>query len=439
MTITRTLRRSALAAVAVTAAVVMTACSSAGGGVSAGTGTGTINVWAHQGQDSENAALQAAVDGFNKSQGKVTAKLRLISGDTYTTTITSTPKNQLPDVLEIDGPTLASFVYNDKLAPLSDYVAKGTISNATPGSVAEGTSGGKLYGLAMYDSAMGLYGNKKLLDAAGVTHPTSFDSAWTPDQFAAALKALSAADPSGKALDLNESGLSGEWGTYGFAPLVQSAGGNLIKNGKSVGMLDSSASVKALADFATWKPYTDPNADGNAFVDGRVGVAWGGHWNYPVFSKALGSDLVVMPLPNMGQGAKAGAGSWTWGVGSGTKNGKAAGLFVDYLLNDKNVTAMTQANGAPPATKSAFTADTLYQTGGALALWGEQLAHACAADAITKDCLAVYRPVTAGYPTITSKFAGSLSAVWGGADPKKSLTSAANAIDQNFADNNGFK
>ncbi|WP_138944957.1 extracellular solute-binding protein [Plantibacter sp. M259] len=440
MITTRTLRRGALLAAATIAVVgSLTACSAGGAGSAAGDGTGDIEVWAHQGQDSENAAIQAAVDDFNASQDKVTVKLRLISGDTYTTTVTSTPKDQLPDVLEIDGPTLASFVYNDKITPISDYVAKATIDNATPGSIAEGTSGDELYGLAMYDSAMGLYGNKKLLDAAGVVYPTSFDAAWTPEQFTTALEALSAANPSGKALDLNESSLSGEWGAYGFAPLVQSAGGNLIADGKAAGALDSAASIDALTAVASWKPFTDPNSDGNAFVDGRVAIAWGGHWNYPTFSEALGQDLVAMPLPNMGEGAKAGAGSWTWGIGSGTQNGKAAGAFLDALLNDTNVTAMTDANGAPAATTSAFEADALYQTGGPLALWGEQLANACAADAITADCIAVYRPVTAGYPAITAKFGGALAAIWKGADPKESLTEAATAIDQNFADNDGFK
>lgn len=443
MRITRTARRGALAAVAVaTAIATMTGCSAPGGGgteAGAGDGTGEIEVWAHQGQDSENAALQAAVDGFNESQSDVTANLRLISGDTYTTTVTSTPKDQLPDILEIDGPTLASFVYNGKITPISDYVDQATIDNATPGSVAEGTSDDELYALAMYDSAMGLYGNKSLLEASGVSVPTSFDEAWTGEQFSAALKTLAEANPSGTSIELNEASLSGEWGTYGFAPLIQSAGGNLIEDGKAAGALDSDASVKALTEFASWKDYSDPNADGNAFVDGRVAVAWGGHWNYPAFSEALGENLVALPLPNLGEGSKAGAGSWTWGVGSGTENGDAAGAFLDYLLNDENVTAMTTANGAPPATVSALAADALYQDGGGLALWGQQLTNACAADAVTADCIAVYRPVTAGYPTISSKFAGALAAVWGGADPQESLSDAAAAIDQNFADNDDYK
>ena len=440
MRITRTMRRGMVAAVAITAtALLVTGCSAGGGGADAGDGSGEIDVWALQGQDSENAALQAAIDGFNDSQSDVTAKLRLIASDTYTTTITSTPKDQLPDVMQIDGPTLASYVYNGKVAPIEDFVSQKTIDNATSGSIAEGTANGELYALAQFDSAMGLYGNKAMLDAAGVAYPTSIDTAWTADEFEAALNTLSASSPSGKALDLNEAGLAGEWGTYAFAPFVWSAGGNLLEDNKASEALDSDESIDALTQVANWKPFVDSNADSKAFPDGRVALGIGGHWNYPAYSEALGDDLLVMPLPDFGTGAKAGAGSLTWGIGSGTQDGQAAGAFMDYLLNDENVTAMTQANGAPPATTSAFDADPLYKEGGPLALFGDQLANACASDDITDTCVAVYRPVTAGYPTVTSQFSSALSAIWGGADPAKTLGDAATSIDQNFADNDGYQ
>lgn len=440
MNITRATRRGGLAAVSIFAATaLLTACSSGGAAPTAGDGTGEINVWSHQSADGEVAAVQAAVDGFNASQSDVKVKLRLIPEDSYTTTINNTPQDQLPDVLDMDGPTVASLAYNGKLGTLADFVSQETIDNATDGSIAQGTYDGDLYALAQFDSAMGFFGNKALLDAAGVEYPASAAEAWTADEFAAAVETLAAASPSGKSLDITESALAGEWGTYGFAPLVWSAGGNLIEDGKAEGVLDSTESVQALTDFATWKPFVDANADGKAFPEARVAIGMGGHWLYPSYSEAIGSDLLVLPLPDMGNGAKAGAGSWTWGIGATTKNGKAAGEFLDYLLNDTNVNAMTAANGAPPATQSAFADAALYQEGGALALWGDQLANACASDAVTDSCVAVYRPVTPGYPTITSKFSGALAAIWGGAAPQSELSDAAKAIDSNFADNSGYK
>ncbi|MFF4506207.1 ABC transporter substrate-binding protein [Streptomyces sp. NPDC001401] len=421
----------------------LAACGGGSGGdtsAAAGSGKGTIKVWAHQGQKSEDAALQSAVKSFNSSQDKIKVELKLIPGNDYTKTITATDASQLPDVMEFDGPTMANFVYNKKLAAIDDYVSSKTLANATAASKAQGEINGKHYGLGMYDSGLGIYGNKKLLDAAGVKYPTGLSDDWTAEQFTAALKALGAKDSDGKTLDLQENnGLATEWGTYGFSPVVWSAGGALLKDGKAEGALDSPAVVKAMKTVQSWKTYVDANTDGNAFAKGRVALSWVGHWMYPAYSKALGKDLVVLPLPDFGNGPKTGQGSWAWGIGAGSKNGKAAGAFLDYLLDDTNVTAMTTANGAPPATRSALAASPLYKQGGPLQLYADQLAKPCGDSDITKSCVAVTRPVTAGYPTVTAKFSEALNSVYGGADPKSALAKAARAIDQDFSDNAGYQ
>ncbi|MEW1956549.1 extracellular solute-binding protein [Kineococcus sp. NPDC059986] len=433
----RTLGQGAI--VAALAAGGLSACGGGSGGeASSGSGKGSITVWAHQGQDSENAALEAAVKAFNASQKDVTVKLTLQPGDTYTTTVQNTSVDSLPDVLEMDGPTVASYVYDQRISALEGHVSADTLSNQTASAKGEGTVDGKVYAAAMYDSALGLYGNKKLLDAAGVKYPTALDEAWTAQEFDAALKTLAAAN-GGKALDIQEqNGLSGEWGTYAFAPLVWSAGGRLIEDDKATGVLDGPEAVGAVTAWASWKQFVDSNADAKAFTGGRVALGWGGHWNYPDYSKALGQDLVAMPLPNMGKGTKTGAGSWTWGISAGSGNAAAAGKFLDFLLNDENVKAMTDANGAPAATTSAGKAQTLYQSGGALALFGEQLAQSCGDDP-KEGCVATARPVTAGYPVVTSSFGKALAAIYGGSDVQTELTTAAKTIDQAYADNNNYQ
>jgi multiple sugar transport system substrate-binding protein len=442
---TRRFRRTASTGLAL--ALPLAALAACGGGsgsgnasAEAGSGKGTISVWAHQGQKSEAAALQDAVKSFNSSQSEIKVELKLIPESDYTKTITATDASKLPDVMEFDGPTMANFVYNKKLAPIDSYVSAKTLANATDASKAQGEIGGKHYGLGMFDSGLGIYGNKKLLDAAGVKYPTSLSDDWTAAQFTAALKALKAKDSDGKTLDLQESGgYANEWGTYGFAPIVWSAGGSLIKDGKAEGALDSPAVVSAMKTFQSWKTSVDPNTDGNAFAKGRVALSWVGHWMYPTYSKALGDDLVVLPLPDFGNGPKTGQGSWSWGIGADSKNAKAAGAFMDYLLGDTNVTAMTTANGAVPATKTALAASPLYKQGGPLQLFADQLAKPCGDSDITKSCVAVTRPVTAGYPVVTSKFSEALNSIYGGADPKSALAKAARAIDQDFSDNAGYK
>ncbi|WP_329281911.1 ABC transporter substrate-binding protein [Streptomyces sp. NBC_01451] len=440
----RRFRRTVCTSLALALPLVGLAACGGGGGSDAsaeeGSGKGTISVWAHQGQASEATALQNAVKSFNSSQSDIKAELKLIPENDYTKTITATGSSELPDVMEFDGPTMASFVYNSKLAPLDDYVSAKTLDNATDAVKAQGEIDGKHYGLGMFDSGLGVWGNKKLLDAAGVKYPTGLSDDWTAAEFTAALRALKAKDTDGKVLDVSEQyGLASEWGTYGFSPIVWSAGGALLKDGKAEGALDSPAVVSAMKTFQSWKAYVDANTDGNAFAKGRVALSWVGNWTYPAYSEALGDDLVVLPLPDFGNGPKTGQGSWAWGIGAGTKNAKASGAFLDYLLNDTNVGAMTKANGSVPGTKSTLAKSELYKEGGPLQLFADQLAKPCGDRDISESCVAVTRPVTAGYPTVTAKFSQALNSIYSGTDPKSALEKAARAIDQDYSDNAGYK
>jgi len=439
-------RKLAAGAVLVAAALLTAACGGGGdsGGASggqsaqAGSGTGEIKVWGHQGEAGEVTALQQAVDSFNSSQTDVKVTLQLIPSNDYTKTVQATSADQLPDVLEYDGPLMSSFVYDGKLAPVDGLVSAATVSNQTASVKSQNTYPGdsKLYGVSMFDSGLGVYGNKKLLDAAGVKYPTGLDDAWTADEFQDALVKLAAVDPDGKVLDVKEN-YGGEWPTYGYLPIVNSTG-NVVKDGKAEGNLNSPAAVKAVEQFAGWRQYVDPNTDDKAFTDGRVALSWVGHWLYNPYAEALGSDLVVMPLPDFGAGTKTGQGSWAWGVGASSKNGAAAGKFLDYLMNDTNVAAMTEANAAPPGTTSVTAASALYKPGGPLELFSEQLAKTCGTNPPTPSCVATSRPITPAYPVISQQFSQAFLNAYKGADAQAELDKAAKAIDQDYEDNNGY-
>ena len=337
--------------------LVVAACGGGGGGgggeggqaAEADSGTGEIKIWGHQGEEAEVAALQKAISAFNSSKGEVKATLQLIPSADYTKTVTATSPEQLPDVLEYDGPLMASFAYAKKLSPIEGLVSPATIDNQTDSVKARDTYAGdnKLYqGAAMYDSGLGIYGNKKLLDAARVTYPKDLSDVWTADQFQAALEQLAAKDKDKKVLDLKEN-YGGEWPTYGFLPVVNSTGNVVVKDNTAEGNLNNPSVVKAVEQFAGWRQYVDPNSDDKAFTQGRVAPSWVGHWLYNGYEKALGDDLVVLPLPDFGAGTKSGHGSWAWGIEASSKNGKAAGKFLDFLMNDDNVKAMTDGNAAP--------------------------------------------------------------------------------------------
>ena len=201
-------------------------------------------------------------------------------------------------------------------------------------------------------------------------------------------------------------------------------------------MLDSPQAVTALKTFAGWKRYVDPNTKDDAFAKRKVALSWVGHRVYPDYSKALGQDLVLLPLPNFGNGVKSGHGSWAWGISAGSKNTKAAGAFLDYLLADGPVTAMTKANGAVPGTLSALAKSNLYKPGGPLALY----ATSSPSRAGRRRHLLRRR-----HPAGHSRIPGAVPPVRPGPErrvqgrrPKTELTKAAKAIDTDFADNDGY-
>jgi multiple sugar transport system substrate-binding protein len=439
-------RLTALKLAAAAAAITLAASACSGGGSSqttaqAGSGTGTITVWAHDGQPQENASIQAAVAEFNNAHTGVTAKLTLLPQGTYTQTVESTPRSKLPDVLEYDGPTMSAYVYAGKLSPLTGLVSSATIANQTSSIIAQDTypGDGKLYGVAIANSGFGIYANKQLLQKAGVTWPTSWAGAWTADEFRADLAKIAAVTPGGKALDIQENEFQGapELPSYGFLPIVSSAGYQAVSSDSAQGNLDNPKVAKAIEQFASWSKYVDPNTDGNAFVDGRVALSWVGHWMYPTY-KALGSNLLILPLPNFGDGAKSAQGSWAWGISSNSKNGKAAGAFLNYLMSDKIVGPYTSSDGAPPATKSALAASPLYKQGGPLYMFTESLDASCGTGALSAGCVAVPRPVTPAYPIISQQFGSVIENALKGGNVQSLLDNAAAAIDKAYSDNDNY-
>jgi multiple sugar transport system substrate-binding protein len=175
-------------------------------------------------------------------------------------------------------------------------------------------------------------------------------------------------------------------------------------------------------------------------VDKRVALSWVGHWVYNVHADALGDDLVLIPLPDFGQGTKSGQGSFGWGIGASSDNAAAAGVFLDFLMADGPVKEMTDANGAPPGTTTVTAKSELYKPGGPLQLYADQLVATCGAGDVelTSSCVTVPRTVTPAWPVINEQLSKAWWDAYNGSDPKAALDAAAAAIDQDFADNAGY-
>ncbi len=418
--------------------LVFTVLLSACGGAEEATPSGPveIDVWFHSGKGEERDVLNAQVTDFNGMQDDVIVNAILLPEGSYNDQVNAAAlAGDLPCLLDFDGPFLYNYAWSGYLAPLDDYVSADMKADFLPSIISQGTYGGKLYSLGTFDSGLAIWGNKAMLKEAGVRIPTSIDDAWTMDEFMAAMEALSALEGVEYVIDFKLNYGAGEWQSYGFSPIVQSFGGDLIDRTdyqSADGVLNGPKAVAAMEFFQGLfdAGYANPAPAGDDDFYGRkvVPLAYVGHWMWGPHSEGLGDDLVLMPMPNFGGKAVTGMGSWNWGLTSSCGNPDAAWKFLEYLVEPDQILRMTNANGAVPARKSAVAKSDLFGEGGPLNIFVQQL----------EGGVALERPVTPAYPVISSSFDVAVLNIITGADVQAELDAAVAAIDQDIEDNQGY-
>ncbi|MCW5870582.1 MAG: extracellular solute-binding protein [Candidatus Eremiobacteraeota bacterium] len=381
-------------------------------------------VWAHEGREVERRILSRQVARFQQQHPGMGLKLTFLPEGSYNSQVQAAAlAGQLPDILEFDGPLLYRYVWQGCLRPLGRLLNDSARTNLLPSLERQGTFRGRLYSVGVFDSGLALYGRKSLLESVGARLPSRPEEAWTIAQFERILKDLARADEDGQVLDLKLN-YQGEWLTYAFSPVLVSAGADLRH-------LDRPEAARALTLLQEWSEHglIDPNLDDAAFVEGRVALSWVGHWEYPRYAERWGGDLCLIPLPNFGIGSRSGQGSWNWAITSRCGSPRRAAEFLNFLLEDAQVLEMTAGNGAVPGTLSAIAKSPLYQKGGPLRLFSQQLLEGWCAP----------RPATPAYPFVTSVFQQAVRDIVHGAPVKKVLQSAAQDIRQDELDNEDYR
>jgi multiple sugar transport system substrate-binding protein len=388
----------------------------------------TVEAWFHTGTEAERRVLEGQVARFNASQRQVQVELTLIPEGGYDLQVQSAAlSGELPDLLDLDGPQLAKYVWQGHLRPLDDLLPAELRRALLPSILAQGTYRGQLWAVGTFDSGLGLYGDRAQLAAVGARLPSSPADAWTVDEFDRLLAALAANDADGRVLDL---GLAdrGEWIPYAFAPILWSAGAGLVDRQSyrtAHGVLDSPQAVAAMERLQGWieRGRVHPNVDRAAFQRREVALSWSGHWRYGAYAEALGDDLVLLPLPDFGHGSRTAQGSWAWALTRRAADPQAAGRFLRFLLQRDEVLAMAAANGAVPGRSDAVARSPLYAPGGPLSLFARQL-----------QSVAMPRPVTPAYGLISAVFQDAFQRIVDGADVEATLARAARAIDRDLQD-----
>jgi multiple sugar transport system substrate-binding protein len=390
-----------------------------------------VSLWYHSGQGGERDALNIAIESFNSSQDEYEIVPTEVPEGNYNEQVRNAAlSGTLPCVLDFDGPFIYSYVESGDLTPIGEYFDEDFLADVLPSIIDQGTVDGTLWSLGQFDSGLAIWGNRALLDEAGVRIPEGLDDVWTLDEFNAAIEALDGVVPDDGYVIALQMQNEGEWFSYAFGPILRSFGADTIDRETyetAEGVLNGEAAFNAMSwlqglfenGYAS-DDAVDPDAD---FLEGRVALAYVGHWRYVDYKAALGDDLVLIPVPDYGNGAVTGMGSWNWGITSSCESKDGAAAFIAHVMSPENVITVTDANGAVPALISVLEADERYQEGGDLWIYRQQL----------ENGVAVPRAQTAVYPTISTAMETLVRAVARGDDVLDALDDAASAVDEAIA------
>jgi len=390
-----------------------------------------IKLWRHETSNiAEIQVSKDAIDRFNKSQGNWRVVAEMIPEGSYTQTVTAAAlANELPCILDMDQPVVPNFAWSGYLRPLEGLVSKEALDSLIDS--AKGSYKGQVYSVGQFDVALALFTRKSILDKHGIRQAT-MEQPWSKAELLDALAKLKASGEYPYPLSMR-TGWSGEWYSYGYTPWLQSFGGDQINRDnyrEAEGVLNGKAGL-AWGEFFQdlfEQGYVDRNpSDDKAFIQGRSALDYVGSWEMDNHSQRWGEDLVVMPVPDFGNGPVVGGGSWQWGVTQSCANPEGAAAFVEFILQPSEIAEMSEVTGMIPSSAEAARLTKHYREGGDWRFFYDYSA-----------AYAKLRPATPAYPIISSTFETMARNIKDGSSVQDALDEAVDTIERNIADNKGY-
>lgn len=415
-------------AVVFTFALLAVGCRSAQ--ADAPEGRTIVTMWTHSaGNPAELEIIEASVAEYHAAQDDYWIAVESFPQGGYSDAlIGAATTDDLPCLLDLDGPTVPNWAWSESIQPLDLPVE--LTDEFLPSTVS--TWEGEIYAVGYFDVALSVLARRSVLEEHDIRIPT-IEQPWTGDEFDVALASL-AADPDFQyAIDVGAAD-TGEWWSYAYSPLLQSFGGDLIDRdtfSTAEGALNGSEAIA----FAEWfrglfeSGYStlNPTPGREDFPLGYAALSWNGNWAAPRAIEAFGDDALFLPPPDYGGGAAIGGASWQWAMSADCPYPEAARAYLQTLLSPSYIAQYSVNTGLIPATAAGAAMTEAYAPGGELEIMFEMARE-----------LAVVRPPTPAYPVISSVFEKSLRDIAFGADAEAALDDAANQIDTNLAANDAY-
>ena len=289
----------------------------------------TIAWW---GNDARNNATTQLIEEFEKAYPNLKIDVVFADWNGYWTAIqTRAASKTLPDVMQMDYGTIATYAGNNQLLALDDLIKNGSIdlTNAKEDSISAGKLNGKMYGIVTgVNSPTGLY-NPEILKEAGVT----LSKTPTLEEFNAASKTVY--EKTGAFTDV-----------MGLLFFIRIHGMNPHSDdGKSVGYtaevlkkyweyLDDGYNVNGY--FANPNSKYDYETPAAAFAAKALWIDWDYSNKIMGYEDESGLQMEMMVLPST-DACKNGSymkPNMLWSVSANTENQELAAAFLNYFVNE---------------------------------------------------------------------------------------------------------
>lgn len=311
--------------------------------------TKEVVIWDYFETDAQKEMMQALIDGFNSSQSEFTATHTYVPFADYQKQLTlGLASGELPDLVIMDGCSMASFIQLGLMADVSD--ASIAWDDYLKGPMESTMMDGKHYGIPFATNCTALFYNKDLFDAAGVSYP---DENTTWDDF----KDMAAKLTKDGVTGFGNAAVGTDEGTFQCLQWLYTAGGTYtdIKGG-----VKSYDLMKEMIDAGSWTKecvnWTQSDVNNN-FMAGNIAMQQNGPWQIPGIEKdAPDLNYGVTVLPKFDKDSSQATsilGGENMGVVKKDDTAGAVAFMKYYDQNEVMIDAMKKYGSFPPKTEAA--------------------------------------------------------------------------------------
>ena len=308
-----------------------------------------VVIWDYFETDAQKEMIQSLMDGFNASQDEYEATHVYVPFSDYEKQLTlGIASGELPDLVILDGCSMASFIQLGLFGDISD--ADINWDEYIEGPLESTMMDGKHYGIPFATNCTALYYNKDMFDAAGIDYP---DDNTTWDEFHEMAKALTKDGVYG----FGNAATNTDEGTFQCLQWLYTAGGSYtdIEDG-----VDAYKLMQEMIEDGSWTKecvnWTQSDVNNN-FMAGNLAMQQNGPWQIPGIeanAPDLNYGVTVLPKKDADSGqATSILGGENMGVVNKDDTSGAEAFLKYYDQTDVMVDAMKQYGSYPPKTEAA--------------------------------------------------------------------------------------